>query len=110
MGMSLEESLTDHLRGNYVPPLPVEYVAWAVELLPSLVRAEREARDYGDTSFYDEMVKVPDAIVASGTLPREVEYRDDGPYVRQGDMVAALHLEGYVGDALGDFGDADGDA
>ena len=95
--IDVRTALTVHFRGNFWPPLPLEYVDWAEELLPKMQDAEYEAR-FGNTERYDEMVPVPEAVRTLGYVPRAAEVRDCWMFVRLGDMVEAMKLHDMIAD------------
>jgi hypothetical protein len=95
--IDVRTALTVHFRGNFFPPLPLEYVDWAAELLPKMQDAEYEAR-FGNAEPYDEMVTVPEPVQATRVIPKSAEVRDDGMFVRLGDMVEAMKLHDMVAD------------
>jgi hypothetical protein len=77
-------ALEMHVRGNLYPPLPLVYAVWAGELLDLI--AEQGGVEFCD---FDQRVKVPDAVMACGVVPRD---RDADNTVRLGDMTESLHI------------------
>ena len=86
-----------HVTANHFPPLPIEYVDVAVEVIDRLDGA------YAEDVDWDELVLLPKGL---RMLPREVQWLEVAPDedsdteeragATLGTLVEILHLDGFI--------------